>query len=299
MRNVYSQGSATEKAFERFVLENCGNPNGGTASSYRTAMAKLKMVFERSLPSFARTADVWSITDPAELMRLYTDVKQEQDRFKNNQTGIFAPFAGKGDSYYRKGWCSAALKFFAQFRATEGYEAKFDDVLNASENGAKVSCESEKIISKAKIDWCLPEDVDPNSSQGKEAIRQTKTRIGQQTFRKWVLSIYGGKCCVTGLDVPDVLRASHIVAWADDKDNRMNPSNGLCLSATYDAAFDKHLITFDDSYRMVLSKTLRDYCTAEVHRDYFLNFEGKMISMPSRFAPDIELLHKHQERLAS
>lgn len=299
MRQAYKQGGVTEKAFELFVQENCGNPEGGTASSYRTAIAKLKMVFERDMPSFVRNPDVWAITDPAEVMRLYELIKVEQDKFINSGSGIFAPYAGRGDSYYRKRWCSAALRFFAQFRAAEGYEAKFHDVLSSSDNGTFISSEAEKVVKQVKIDWCLPEDIDPKSKQGKEAIRETKARIGQQAFRNWILSIYNGKCCVTGLDLPELLRASHIVAWAEDKDNRMNPANGLCLSATYDAAFDKHLITFDDNYRMVLSKTLRDHCTAEIHREYFLRYEGKEIAKPSRFLPDLVLLHKHQERLAS
>ena len=57
-----------------------------------------------------------------------------------------------------------------------------------------------------------------------------------------VLHDFRGKCCVTGLNIPQTLHASHIVAWASDKTNSMNPENVLCLSATYDAAFDKHII---------------------------------------------------------
>jgi len=67
-----------------------------------------------------------------------------------------------------------------------------------------------------------------------------------------IVSLYGGKCCITGLDVPKLLRASHIIRWADDKENRMNPENGLCLSGTYDLAFDQHLISFDEDYRMIV-----------------------------------------------
>ena len=91
------------------------------------------------------------------------------------------------------------------------------------------------------------------------------------------------------------LRASHIVAWSADKQNRMNPSNGLCLSATYDAAFDRHLISFDDDYRMILSSALRECCTNDVHRRYFLKFEGTRLTLPCRFLPSRALLARHRQ----
>jgi len=280
-----------------FVREHCGSPEGGTAGSYRTALNKLGEVFAANKPDWAPVADVWSITDPAVIMALYEHVKEEQGRFRNG-SGIFLPYQGAGDSYYKKGWCSAALKFFAQYRAAEGYEPKFAAALASSDDGCVVS-ENAKKIDLGNMAGYLPDDIDITTKEGKEIVRETKQRIGQDQFRKWVLDIYGGKCCVTGLDVPEVLRASHIVAWADDAKNRLNPSNGLCLSATYDAAFDRHLISFDDDYRMVLSKSLKDCCTHKVHQEYFLAFEGKPITMPSKFKPDLALLKRHRDKLVA
>lgn len=71
-----------------------------------------------------------------------------------------------------------------------------------------------------------------------------KARVGQGQFRQSLLEIWEGKCCATGLEQKQLLRASHIVAWsASDDDERLSPFNGLLLSAAYDAAFDAHLIT--------------------------------------------------------
>ena len=109
-----------------------------------------------------------------------------------------------------------------------------------------------------------------------------------------VLHNFGGKCCVTGLNIPQTLRASHIVAWASDKTNRMNPENGLCLSATYDVAFDKHLISFDNDYRMIVSKEIKEYYTNEVAKTYFGNYEGKQLILPSLYLPSKKLLEKHR-----
>ena len=109
-----------------------------------------------------------------------------------------------------------------------------------------------------------------------------------------VLINYENKCCITGLNIPQTLRASHISSWASDKTNRMNPENGLCLSATYDAAFDKHLISFDEDYKMIISKEIKDYYTNDVAKTYFKNFEGKKITLPTLYLPNKKLLEKHR-----
>lgn len=185
-----------------------------------------------------------------------------------------------------------------QFLGTEKFAHDLDAAMESSSSGVEVA---EKAVEVAITDvkHFLSGNIDPTSDEGIERIAKTRVRVTQARFRKWVLSIYDGACCVTGLAVPEVLRASHIVGWADDTKNRMNPSNGLCLSATYDAAFDKHLISFDDDLRMILSKSIRDFCTNEVHSEYFARFEGKRIALPRKFSPDKTLLAKHRNLLVA
>lgn len=112
-----------------------------------------------------------------------------------------------------------------------------------------------------------------------------------------LLEIYDAKCCITGIDIPEVLRASHIVPWAECIDTRLNPENGLCLSATYDAAFDKHLITIDEDYRLVLSPVLKEEYTSEAFKTHFLKYEGTTIALPSMFKPSQDYLSKHRAKL--
>ena len=112
-----------------------------------------------------------------------------------------------------------------------------------------------------------------------------------------MLVTYESSCCVTGLNIPGILRASHIVGWAEDEANRLNPANGLCLSATYDAAFDRHLISFDEDYRMILSPSLRQHSGNEAYHQQFELFEGQKISLPKRFCPDQTFLQKHRDGL--
>lgn len=89
-------------------------------------------------------------------------------------------------------------------------------------------------------------DADDASNQEATTTREAliQARIGQGQFRQALLEMWQGKCCATGLTEPKLLRASHIVAWSSATDKeRLNPFNGLLLSAAYDAAFDAHLIT--------------------------------------------------------
>lgn len=73
-----------------------------------------------------------------------------------------------------------------------------------------------------------------------------KQRVGQGLFREGLMTLWGGKCAITGLDVPEMLRASHAKPWADSSDaERLDVFNGLLLAAHWDAAFDAGLVTVE------------------------------------------------------
>jgi putative restriction endonuclease len=131
---------------------------------------------------------------------------------------------------------------------------------------------------------------------GRDVKREVKARCDQQVFRKMVFQIYQNTCCISGLDVPQVNRASHIIPWAKDAAKRLDPSNGLCLSATYDAAFDRNLISFDEDYRLLVSREIRDHYRSEVARTYFQNRVGQQMTLPNRYLPKPEYLAAHREQ---
>jgi HNH endonuclease len=80
-----------------------------------------------------------------------------------------------------------------------------------------------------------------------EAERLVIHRIGQDVFRNALMDYWGGRCPLTGITDPALLRASHIVPWADCSDEqRLDVHNGLLLSALWDAAFDCGLVSFAD-----------------------------------------------------
>lgn len=82
-----------------------------------------------------------------------------------------------------------------------------------------------------------------------EAERLVVQRVGQGIFRDALMQYWGGRCPLTGITDPALLRASHIVPWAEcDSDaHRLDVHNGLLLSALWDAAFDKGLVSFADN----------------------------------------------------
>jgi 5-methylcytosine-specific restriction protein A len=94
----------------------------------------------------------------------------------------------------------------------------------------------------------------PNETERKGLVT---SRVGQGIYRKRIIHRWEYKCAVTGFDKLNVLIASHIVPWADSTDNeRMDVHNGILLSPTYDALFDKHLVTFENNGKIILSNTI-------------------------------------------
>ncbi|NKI93503.1 HNH endonuclease [Rhizobacter sp. SG703] len=91
-----------------------------------------------------------------------------------------------------------------------------------------------------------------------EAERLVVQRVGQNLFRSALLDYWQGQCCVTGLDVPELLRASHIKPWAscDGDDERLDVFNGLLLAPHVDALFDGGWVSFADDGRVLVSDAL-------------------------------------------
>lgn len=132
---------------------------------------------------------------------------------------------------------------------------------------------------------------------GIDKEQQTKIRIGQYFFRMSVLMSYGNACCITGLKNKELLIASHIKPWSvsNIKTERTNPSNGLCLNAMHDKAFDRGLITIDKNYRIVNSRYIKDAVMDEKTREWFAFYNGKEIILPDKFLPGKEFIQYHND----
>jgi len=263
------------------------------ASSYIRALELLSEILKRR-PLFGQR-DFWSIESVDVIGQLYEYALEYQ---KKEGSVFLQP--GLPPSYGRNGYYSAALKSYREFLILRQYEAGLWEVYNEpkidpTELGRRLARKQIK-----SVEALVPErDIDFSTKEGKEVLRQTKARVNQDFFRKMILADYETRCCVSGLNVPEVLRASHIVGWAENKENRMNPANGLCLSATYDAAFDRHLISFDEKFRMILSPALKEFYSNDAFKTQFLAFEGRQIASPKRFRPDPVFMSRHREKLCA
>ena len=121
-----------------------------------------------------------------------------------------------------------------------------------------------------------------------------KQRLHQAFFQDAVLSSYNARCCVTGLPIVECLVAGHIIPWSVDERRRADPTNGVCLSATFDRLFDSGLVTIDDDLTLCVSKRLRELRDSAV-TELVVARHGQKIIPPARFYPDPACLRWHRE----
>jgi putative restriction endonuclease len=166
-------------------------------------------------------------------------------------------------------------------------------------NWEKLAFESELLISKfAKKD--IEEISEIELEDLKEGIeRETiiKQRVNQSFFRSAVLSSYNSKCCITGLSVPDLLVASHIIPWAKNKEQRLNPRNGLCLNSIHDKAFDKGFITISPDYSVKISNAFIEFEKEDAVKDFFYKYKNQKINLPDKFLPNRDFLDFHYQNI--
>ena len=129
--------------------------------------------------------------------------------------------------------------------------------------------------------------------EGRSRSAVVQVRINQSFFRRAVLASYQGRCCMSGVNHPRLLVASHIVPWSQDIANRLNPRNGLCLSALHDKAFDSGLISLNNEYQILISDKLK-HKADEFTQVNLLSLQGKVITLPEKFLPDHAFLEKHR-----
>lgn len=157
----------------------------------------------------------------------------------------------------------------------------------------------QELLAQIHGDANVIDDETIKTPPGLEGVRLTKYRINQSFFRRSVLSAYGNRCCITRLSEPRLLIASHIKPWAKclDGNERTDATNGLCLNALHDRAFDKGMITIDERLRIVVSPGVRDMVPRDVAKEYFLRYEGCPILIPVRGRPREDFLTYHRENV--
>lgn len=137
--------------------------------------------------------------------------------------------------------------------------------------------------------------------EGKDVIVTTTRRVHQNYFRNLLVELYGGRCCITGLMVPQLLVASHIKPWrdADPLTERINVENGLLLNSLHDKAFDCGLITLTDDYSVLTSKALENRLVKDDNEAlrWVCQSRGRKIWTPRYHKPNLEFIRYHREAI--
>ena len=138
--------------------------------------------------------------------------------------------------------------------------------------------------------------IDPTNYSGDDKLVITYARIGQSCFRNAVLTAYNNRCCITGLEIPSLLVAGHIIPWSKDKRNRLNPQNGLALTNIHEKAFDAGIITIDTDMTVKVAPNFTELDNSFFAKA-FTQYQGAEILMPDKFQPEERFLAYHREHI--
>ncbi len=173
----------------------------------------------------------------------------------------------------------------------------WDEFINNKED---LVFESERIL--AEYQHTTVENVysdiifDLNGLKGEVRDRIVKVRVNQSVFRQMILKTYESRCAISGIDLPELLVAGHIVPWSVNEQERLNPENGICLSNLYDRAYEKGLICIDTDYKVLISKRLKSEPDKNFYQQYFGRLEHQPIHLPKSYQPKRDFV---EYRLAS
>ena len=260
--------------------------NSRKATSYAQAIRILDEVLVHQNVIDLHGQSLYDIPNAAIIEEVLRFVNEEVKKMKKNQQNIFDYGKHGQRSYPLKSFCSAALKSLKKYALYE-QEIKTADIIVAQESNPRTI--SKKLITHFDL-----------TKEGKDVVSVTKRRKGQDYFRRMILTNYGSRCALTGIDIPQLLIASHIIPWEDKKhkQDRLNPCNGICLSALYDKAFDQGLITISpDDYSVILSSVLRENETKAYYDRHFGCLKGQKQTMPAEYLPNRDFLAYHREKV--
>ena len=96
--------------------------------------------------------------------------------------------------------------------------------------------------------------------------------------------------------IKEVVKLEHN-EWAENKEERLNPENGLCLSSLYDKAFDRGYISLDNQYRVIIAEKLKLYHREPYYEKHFASIEGTTIHLPEYHRPNKTFLEWHRDTI--
>jgi hypothetical protein len=176
--------------------------------------------------------------------------------------------------------------------ASEADRALWDEF---TRNPELVAAESEDVYAELEsTSGAVPAEIEAPSGDT-EILRTRRERRVQSYFRAAVLTSYDYRRAITGIAIPELLNASHIIPWSESAERRADPRNGICLNALFDRAFDRALLTLDKELRVVVARRLLDAVASADLGCSISEAHGRALRMPSRLTPDPSALAYHRD----
>lgn len=244
--------------------------------------------------------DLWTREQTIIAFKLYCEIPFGQAHSRNNDVQEVARIIGRTPgAVARKLGNFGSLDPELKARGIVGLSnrSKLDEEIwnEFHEDWSKLVLLSAELVAKREKKKLVDVVDKEYRPEGVDVLRSVKQRLNQGFFRMSVLAAYENTCCITGLKVPELQIASHIVPWNVDKKNRTNPHNGLCLNALHDKAFDKGLITISKDYKIIVSRQLNKENSAI--KNLLMRYHNKSMIKPHKFLPELEFLEYHNDSI--
>ena len=250
---------------------------------------------------------LWTREEFMLVMNLYTKIPYGQFNNRNSDVIELAKLINKTpgavayklvhlssqDPYHRnrgiKGLSNPGRNAIAIYKE---FQENWDEMLYQSE--VLLAKYKNKTIEQEYSEW---EDADFEVLSQKEGLdkkRLVKTRVNQSLFRRIILSNYSNACVVCNLNIKQLLVASHILKWAENQKERLNPENGLCFCSIHDKSFELGYIGITGDYRLHISEELSSI-SEETYFAMFKRHNDQTINMPDKFYPNPSFLDSHYQ----
>lgn len=243
----------------------------------------------------------WTREDVIIAYALYCVIPFSKVNNSNQTIKDAAEVMGRSPASLKMRICNLAAldpDFLATGRAGLASVANLDREVYAefSSDWQRLSSTAEELLGLPIFDLAEPVYNGPDKRR-KKTYAEISDKQARRFFRKSVIAAYEGRCCISGMTIPQMLIASHIKPYAvsDLQTERANPANGLLLNAFYDRAFDQGLMTVLPDLTILISDQVKDVYADERTREWLYAIEGTKIKRPARFAPKRDLLEYHNE----
>lgn len=250
---------------------------------------------------------LWTRDEFLLVMNLYTKIRYGQFNNRNSEVIKLAELVNKtaGAVAYKLVHLSSQDPHH-QNRGIKGLANPGKNAIEIyrdfQENWDEMLYESEVLLAKYKNKTIEQEysewkDADLEMLKNKKGLdkeRLVKTRVNQSLFRRIIMNNYSNTCAVCSLNIDKLLVASHILKWSVNKNERLNPENGLCLCNIHDKAFELGYLGITGDYQLKISEEL-SIISEETYFAMFKRHQNRNIILPDKFYPSPIFLDTHYQ----